>query len=118
MKHMLGDITLRIKPTASAGGHGAGGSNWAIFDSAFAAESAWGQVVNASTVGEERVLAAHDITALLDSSAKNQPGYDSTYFDAVPVKVTRSWEATADNSGIIMRFNITNTHGKDLTIGR
>ena len=119
---MLGDLTIRVRPaTAGAAGAGAGGTPWAIYDSAFAAESAW-QGVKTATGAGANILAAHDITALLDSSATNangspSAGYNNSYFAKVPLRVVRSWEKAEGGRGIVLRFNLSNTWSGALELG-
>jgi hypothetical protein len=86
---LLGDVTIRVAPNAGDWtGKGAGGTAWAIFDSAFGDEGSWGDVVNATVPGS---IAAHDITVLLNTSTR-WGGYNNSIFPGgVPVRVVRSW---------------------------
>ena len=90
---LLGDVTIRVAPSVGDWqGKGAGGTAWAIFDSAFAGGDAWGDVVNATVPGS---IAAHDITALLNASTRFN-GYNNSVFpDGVPLKVVRSWSPSS-----------------------
>jgi hypothetical protein len=114
---MLGDITIRVKPTASSGAGkiGAGGTDWAIYDSAFASRAAWTAVTNASTGPE--TLYAHDITALLDASTTGHTGYNNSLFDKVPLNVVRSYEKAPGGEGVVLKFDVTNTHTASLKLG-
>lgn len=119
---LLGDINLRVAPATPAGageGEGAMGTPWAIFDSAFGTEVSWRDIKNVSS-GDKNVLASHDITAVLNASqeSRGQHSYNSTLFGGdIPVKVVRSWEKSADGTGLILRFKITNTWKKAIKLG-
>ena len=72
--HMLGDVVLRVARAGTA--TGAAAQAWAIYDSAQAAPAAWATITNATAPGPG-VLAAHDITGVLNASATDKPGHVS-----------------------------------------
>ena len=83
---MLGDINLRVAPAANSNSaDGAGGTPWAIYDSAFGSESSWADITNVPS-GDANVMAAHDISAVLNSSQLSR-GYNNSLFDSIPIKV-------------------------------
>ena len=83
---MLGDINFRVAPAANSNSaDGAGGTPWAIYDSAFDSESSWADIANVSS-GDANVMAAHDISAVLNSSQLSH-GYNNSLFNSMPIKV-------------------------------
>ena len=57
------------------------------------------------------VLAAHDITTIIESSANATDGFK------FPLTVIRSYERTTDGAGLVIRFNLTNTGTVAVEIG-
>ena len=119
----IGDITLRLQNySSSSDGSGAGNSQPgsraaapATEDCAAAADpSGWATFSSAAGIGPDatpvrsaptsspndksRVLAAHDISAILARSSAGAP---------FPLKVVRSYEESADGHALVIRFNIS-----------
>ena len=109
--HNLGDVTIRVRP------HMAQSPAWAIYSSADALPDQQATPVS----GHAGTIAAHDITALANSTNVD-PKFGNTtnpFFSSIPLRVVRSYErvggalSEADdadgNSGLVIRINVTNT---------
>jgi len=94
--HGLGDVTLRVQPVDSASLR-----DWAFYSSVGGSAGDAAPVVN----GSGSVLVANDLTPLMNASDQTV----NPFFNEIPVRVVRSYEAAPDNHGFIMRINITNT---------
>ena len=100
--HNFGDVTIRTQPLASANA-----SAWTYFS------SAWGGgagIPAAPLPAGGAVLVADDITALLNATPPELRG-GAPFAGALPLRVTRSYEAAPGSSGadgaFVLRVNIT-----------
>ena len=113
--HHLGDITIRVAPVSGSRAGGAGGTPWAIYDSAMAQRTAWSGIKNVSSKGAG-VVVAHDITAVLNASTSTDR-YNNTMFAEIPLRVVREWRTSTDGAGLVMEFTLTNTWTGPLELG-
>lgn len=119
MCHNLGDITLRVQPASARAARGARDS-WAYFSSANALPGVRAPDASVDPGKGRRVVAAHDITGLLNNTALPSPANSSNpYFgDAVPLSVVRSYEVPEDGkAGVTIKFTLKNTWKEAIRIG-
>ena len=98
----VGDITIRLlqqrssePPTPECNNSG-----WATYSSALGIGVPATPLPAAAAPEGARVLAAHDITALLSHSANESS-------NPFPLTVSRSYEVSADAKALVIRFNIS-----------
>ena len=96
MSAHLGDITIRLQTAKQEAEH-----TWSNFTTIMLGMVA--EPIKASPP----VLAAQDITALLNSSST----------DEFPLKVIRSYEKSSDGAAMIMRFELTCTSTESIRLG-
>ena len=100
--HSLGDFSLRTQPLASTNA-----TAWAYFSSAWGGGSG---VPATPLPAAPPVLAADDVTALVNCTPPSLRG-DTGFDTALPLRVTRSYEAARDSSGtdgaFLLRVNLT-----------
>ena len=94
----VGDITVRLQQDGAAPPPpGCKSSGWATYSSALGIGP---EAKPVSTKTSPRVLAAHDISALLARSGSN----GSAPF---PLTVVRSYEVSSDDEALVMRFSLS-----------
>ncbi len=100
--HNFGDVTLRTQPLRSANA-----SAWTFFSSAWGGGSG---IPAAPLPAGGAVLVADDITALLNATPAALRGAPA-FGDALPLRVTRSYEAAPGSTGVdgafVLRVNVT-----------
>ena len=108
----LGDLSFRARPAGGAGGAGAG--PWAYYSTAAATGSLPARPLNATGA----VVAAHDVTALIEQDVSHAlPAFGRSS----PLRVVRSWrrEAAAAGPGeyLVMEGNLTNAFAGAIEVG-
>ena len=103
----LGDMTMRIRSHED--------EDWVYYSSAGGALTATATPALPLRKGE---FSAHDITPLLDASAKNSHSKINTNTQLSPLTVRRSYQKPPDGGpGVSIVFELTNTANKTVTLG-
>jgi hypothetical protein len=108
----LGDVTLRLRPTARTGAAGLSApAAWSTYSTIALAAAA---VPVAAGLGP-RVLAAHDISGTFGVPGRHlKPGPAQPPF---PLRAVRSWSRSADGAALILALSLTNRDSSAQEVG-
>ena len=94
----LGDVTIRLQPAAETDP-----AKWSTYSSNYLGQAT-------PVPSKAPILASHDLTKILQGG-----GGDGAM--PFPLKVVRSYEASADGAALILRFVVTNTAPSAVRVG-